>query len=327
MVSRASRMVAALVAVVLSAALIACGEDEAAAPAASSGGSGKAPETSELTLSLLPIVAFAPVHLAVQEGYFKAEGLSVKVRNVQTGAIGVSSLLSGDSQFAGVSYPTVFLARQGGAPLRIVAESERGRPGYSGFTALPKSPIKSPADFAGRKVGVPGLNTIGPIMLSSALAEQGVDYKSIEFVELPFPNMPAAMKRGDIDAAWSPEPFVTQITGREGGKIVIDVLGEEGIPEAGYVASEPFTKQNPNTVAAFKRAVRKGAALAAKDPQAVAKILPTYTQIPPALAGKVTTPQFVATNDVAKVQDLAARMRKIGALEKDADVATFMDAQ
>jgi NitT/TauT family transport system substrate-binding protein len=321
-----SRPLAALAAatVLLAGALGACGgEDE---PQAAAGGGDGAVEQRELSLSLLPIVAFAPVHLAIQEGFFQEEGLTVEVRDVQTGAIGVSALLSGDAQFAGVSYPTVFLARQGGAPLRIVAESERGRPGYSGFTTVRGSSVREPGDLAGKKVGVPGLNTIGPIMLTSRLQEMGVDTSEIEFVELPFPNMEAALRRGDIDATWSTEPFVTQIESG-GGSVVIDVLGEEGIPEAGYVASESFARENPNTVAAFKRAVRKGAALAAREPARVAQILPTYTQTPAEVAREVTPPEFVDRNDVAKVQALADRMRATGGLERDVQVAEFMDAR
>ncbi len=322
-----SRPLAALAAtaVLLAGVLSACGGDDDE-PQAAAGGSGGQVEQRELTLSLLPIVAFAPVHLAIQEGFFQEEGLTVEVRDVQTGAIGVSALLSGDAQFAGVSYPTVFLARQGGAPLRIVAESERGRPGYSGFTTVRGSSVREPGDLAGKKVGVPGLNTIGPIMLTARLQEMGVDTSQIEFVELPFPNMEAALRRGDIDATWSTEPFVTQIESG-GGSVVIDVLGEEGIPEAGYVASESFAEENPNTVAAFKRAVRKGAALAVREPERVAQILPTYTQTPAEVARKVTPPEFVDRNDVAKVQALADRMRAAGGLERDVQVAEFMDAR
>ncbi len=136
------------------------------------------------------------------------------------------------------------------------------------------------------------------------------------------PDLP----RDALEALVATEPFVTQIESG-GGRVVIDVLGEEGIPEAGYVTSESFAEENPNTVAAFKRAVRKGAALAVREPERVAQILPTYTQTPAEVAREVTPPEFVDRNDVAKVQALADRMRAAGGLERDVQVAEFMDAR
>ena len=76
------------------------------------------------------------------------------------------------------------------------------------------SGITRPRDLAGRKVSVNSLGAAGDVTIMAAVEADGGDPATIQFVEVAFPDVPAQLEAGTIDAGWVPEPFVTQLTSR-----------------------------------------------------------------------------------------------------------------
>ena len=64
------------------------------------------------------------------------------------------------------------------------------------------STLQSPKDLAGKKVAINSLNNIGDTTIRNAVEKDGGDPSKIQFVELPFPEMPAQLAAGNVDAAW-----------------------------------------------------------------------------------------------------------------------------
>ena len=77
--------------------------------------------------------------------------------------------------------------------------------------ASAKSGITRPAELAGRRVAVNSLGAAGDVTIMAAVEKDGGDPSTIKFVEVAFPDAPAQLEAGNIDAAWVPEPFVTQL--------------------------------------------------------------------------------------------------------------------
>ena len=48
-------------------------------------------------------------------------------------------------------------------------------------------------------------------MIKAALKKVGVDPNSVRLLALPFPAMRSALNNGQVDAIWTPEPFLTQV--------------------------------------------------------------------------------------------------------------------
>ena len=83
------------------------------------------------------------------------------------------------------------------------------------------SSIRTPADLAGKTIAVNALKGVGEVMIKAALKKVGVDPNSIKLLALPFPAMRSALNNGQVDAIWTPEPFLSQALTTDGARIVM----------------------------------------------------------------------------------------------------------
>jgi NitT/TauT family transport system substrate-binding protein len=290
-----------------------------------SSGSSGGPETSTITLGSLPVVDAAPAYIAEKAGYFKQEGLTVKFQQAQGGAALIPSLVSGDIQIAFSNWVSLFLAKSHGFDITLIADGDKSRPGFSGVFVMPNSPIKTPTDLAGKKIAVNTLNNVGGLVISAVLKSQGVDPASIKFVEVGFPDMGAALQRGDVDAIWVVEPFTSGVKATLSARAIIDPFSgpTAALPVGGYAVTKKFADKNPNTVAAFFRALDKAVSDANADRSKVNEVVPTYIKIDAATASKVTLPIYSATINAIELQRVADLMQQFGTLSQRLDVASF----
>jgi len=290
----------------------------------SSGSSGGL-ETSTITIGSLPVVDAAPAYIAEKAGYFKQEGLTVRFQQAQGGAALIPALVSGDIQIAFSNWVSLFLAKSHDIDLTVIADGDKAKPGFSGVFAMPDSPIKTPADLAGKKVAVNTLNNVGGLVISAVLKSKGVDPKSIRFVEVGFPDMGATLQRGDVDAVWVVEPFTTAVKSTLNARQIIDPFSgpTAALPVGGYAVTKQFADKNPKTVAAFVRALDKAVADANADRSTVNSVVPTYIKISAEAASKVTLPIYSSTPNALELQRVADLMQQFGSLTQRLDVASF----
>jgi len=290
-----------------------------------SSGSSGGPKISSITIGSLPVVDAAPAYVAEKAGYFKQEGLTVKFQQAQGGAALIPSLVSGDIQVAFSNWVSLFLAKSHGIDLTLIADGDKAKPGFSGVFVMPNSPIKTPADLAGKKIAVNTLNNVGGLVISAVLKSQGVDPKTIKFVEVGFPDMGATLQRGDVDAVWVVEPFTSAVKATLNARPIIDPFSgpTAALPVGGYAVTKQFADKNPKTVAAFARALDKAVADSNADRSKVDEVVPTYIKIDAATASKVTLPIYSATPNALELQRVADLMQQFGNLSQRLDVASF----
>lgn len=303
----------------------ACGSDDGSGSseggsASAEGGTGE-PEQAELTLGVLPTADYAAVYIAESEGYFEEEGLTVTPRVVQGGSAQVPALVGGDLDVSGVNWVGFLSAVNQGIPLRVVAEADRGTPGYSEIVSKPGSSIRDLADLAGKKVAVPATPGSCDLPVRGAMDAAGADSSEVEFVELPLPEMGPALERGGIDAACLPEPLLGAAKAQGQAQTVHDIFSGDyaDFPIVGYSVTKEFADENPNTIGALQRALDKASNLANEDEQVVRDILPSYTQLDAEQASNITLPAYPARSDPAELQRAADLMQQYDVLE-DIDV-------
>jgi NitT/TauT family transport system substrate-binding protein len=321
-VSKISRTVAGILAL----ALTACG---GGLPSGSVGGASAAPEEAEITIGLLPIVDVAPVHLAIARGLFAAEGLTVTIEAVQGGAAAIPALVGGDLDLAYGNWVSFLLANQEGIELRAIADGVAAAPGFTEFLALPESGLEGdPAAMAGKIVALNTLNNIGELALRATLVSEGVDPDDVQMTEIPFPDMPAVLERGDVDVIWASEPVPTIAKSSLGAVVVVDsfVGTMDAFPVAGYQATAEFVASNPNTVAAFQRAMSAAVALIDADPSIVAEIVPTYTGLEEDLAADIALPDYGTGLQASTLQRVHDALIEHGMLEPGLDVSALVAA-
>lgn len=281
------------------------------------------PEITDLTVGTLPIVDVAPVHIAIAEGLFSDEGLNVTPEVMQGGAAAIPALQGGDLDIAFGAWPSFLIANQEGISLRAIADGVAATEGFTEFLALPDSGLEgNPAGMAGKTVALNTLGNLGELALRSTLAAAGVDYSEVEPVEIPFPDMGAALDGGSVDVIWAVEPGVTGNKSSLGAVTIIDSYIDEmeNFPVAGYMVTTEFAEQNPNTVAAFTRAIQAAADMANSDPQVVIDIVQTYTELPAELVEQLTYPEYRGELEVANLQRVYDYMLQFGMISEGLEV-------
>jgi len=163
------------------------------------------------------------------------------------------------------------------------------------------------------------------VLVGHVVEKNGGDPSTIEFVELGFPDMPAALERGEVDAAWIFEPFVTIASGT--GSQVLTHLLVETDPElmlSVYFADERYISDNPEITEKFVNATKRSLDFANENPDEVREILSTYTQIPDDVRAKVVLPRYPSEVNVDSLELLAELAQKDGLIGEGFEVGTVL---
>ena len=276
--------------------LAGCGGDDE--PAATPG-TNSATAIDEVTVGVIPIVDVAPIYLGDQKGFFTNRNIKLTLTPAQGGAAIVPGVVSGEFQFGFSNVISMMLAQANNVPIKIVSNGNNstGQPGndFGGVVVKGDSPIQSAADLAGKSVAANTLKNIVETTVRDSVRQAGADPSTVEFVELPFPDMPAALEAGRVDAVFVVEPFLTA-TLDDGGRVVASSFAEvaPNLTVAVYFTSTELATSNPDLVRRFTEAMQESLAYADAHPDEVRQSLSTYTQISPEVAAKLILPKWPA---------------------------------
>lgn len=291
----------------------------------SEGGNGQV-EKANLRVGALPINDLAPLHLAVKNGYFQQEGLNVEIITAPDGGAALSATIGGDYDITYSSYVPFFAAQAKGiAPLKIVADCASAAPNTTVIMTSPQSSVRTPQDLAGKTIAISGPGTISELLVKATMGAHGVSFANSEFPAIPFINMPAALQRGDVDAAILTEPFLTQAARDSGAVPVVDTATGplEDLPLTGYGATADFCETNPKTVAAFQRVMIRAVA-ESQDRSKIEPLLPEFAKIDPETAAIISLLNFNARPDATRLQRVPRLMKEYGFINRDIDVASMI---
>ena len=128
-----------------------------------------------------------------------------------------------------------------GIPVSVVALSHR----HGDILTVAKD-INTVKDLKGKRVAIPHRMSVHNILLAQALKKEGLTLKDVEWIEMPPPDMPAALARGDIKGFIVAEPFGTKAIQAGFGK---ELLNAKDIwPDyicCGLVFNPEFIKSYP----------------------------------------------------------------------------------
>lgn len=197
---------------------------------------------------------FAGYFLAMDQGYYTAEGLDLTYLPGGPDVIPEGTIVAGRADLALTTPDTTIKAIvEQGAKFKIIGAQYQKNP--IGIVSLAKNPIMAPADMVGKTIAVPPVNTIS---VEALLAMNGIDRASVNIV--PYAYDPTPLIKGEIDASLD---FTTNVP------YTIKTMGEEAVSfllyDFGYtiyndtvVVTEDILAAKRKELVAWLRASRKG---------------------------------------------------------------------
>jgi NitT/TauT family transport system substrate-binding protein len=282
----------------------------------------------QVKVGIIPILDVAPIYLGKEKGFFTSRNIELTLESGQGGAAIVPGVVSGQFQFGFSNVTSLLIAQSRGLPLKVVsngvASTGKDKADFGGVVTRDDS-IKTAADLAGKRVAVNTLKNIGDSTIRASVRKAGGDPSSIKFVELAFPDMPAALQADRVDAIWVVEPFLSTSLG-EGGRLVASnyVDTAPDLTVAVYFTSEQLTKDDPDLVKRFTEAMNESLTYADSHPDEVRAILGTYTKIDEKLRASLVLPKWPAQINEASLQTLITLGEKDGIFSGTPDLAKLL---
>ena len=257
-------------------------------------GSSREPLNPRVVLKMGAVGALsdAGIFVALDRGFFKAEGLDVELVTFKNGPQIIPSLATGQTQVSGATVsPSLFNALARGVDMKLVTDKGQVSKGF-GWAALAvrsdlAGTIKDYKDLKGRRIALATKNVSLFTQLAKALEMGGLTVDDVDFAEIGFAEMMPAFVNRAIDAAMVIEPFTALLAER---RIAVRWRGVEDYypfkAQNGVVLyAEKFMRQQPDAarrwMVGYLRGVRtyQQALASGQEIDAIYATLAKYTDV------------------------------------------------
>lgn len=298
--------------------MTACGNGDDAAP-------GEDGELTPISVGVLPIVDNAAIYLGDQEGFFEDAGLDLTLEQAQGGAALLPAVMSDEMDFGFSNVTSLLIAESQGLDVEILAggSATTGDPeeDFAAVVVPEDSEIEDITDLEGAEIAVNTLSNISDSTISAAVEAEGGDPSSIDYVEMPFPDMPGALSNGTVDAAAAVEPYQT-ITQNDGARAIFSnyAYPVEDLTVATWFSSNDYVEQNPEVVEAFTEAMAESQRYADENPDAVREILPSYTDLEEDVIEQLTLSHYPAAVNMDSLEQINQISAETGVINEEVDL-------
>jgi NitT/TauT family transport system substrate-binding protein len=233
----------------------------------------RADEAVTLRLKWLNQAQFAGFYLAREKGFYKSEGLNVNVQPGGPDFPAVQMVTGGNEQFGVTGADQILIARSKGVPVVALAVIYRRNPFV--LFSLAKSGIKSPADYAGKKIGVK-IGGNEELIYRAVLAKANVDKSTLTEMPVKFDMTP--LLSGTVDV-W-PGYLINEVLAAKEKGFDVNVVypSDYGIDLYAdtLFTTETMLRDKPELVKKFVTATLKGWNEAIAAPEEGAKATLKY---------------------------------------------------
>src|SRR6478672_9279539 len=234
---------------------------------ASSGGA-----SNKIRVGYIGLTCEAPIFSAVENGFFKEEGLEVEMVKCEWANYKDVLALGGyDITHHLVMY---FLKPiEQGLDVKFTGGIHRG---CLRVQAPPNGKINSIADLRGKRIGVPGMGTPLFIFANRVLGAHGIDAsKEITWRVFPAGELGLALEKGEVDAVADSEPIGSLLVAQGKVRNVADQALDAPYKDeycCAVLVNGKFLARNPKASAASTRALLRAAKWVDANPAAAAKL-------------------------------------------------------
>lgn len=281
---------------------------------------------TKVRVGYIGITCEAPIFSAVENGFFKEEGLAVELVKCEWSKYKDVLALGGFD----VTHHLIMMFLkpiEQGLDVKMTAGIHRG---CLRVQSAAGGPIKEVADLRGKRIGVPGMGTPPFIFANRVLGSSGIDPKTeIEWRSYPAGELGLALQKGEIDAVATSEPIGTLLLAEGKVQNVADQAKDLPYSEeycCAVIVNGKFLAQNPGPSAAATRALLKGAKWVETNPRSAARLsvekgyLASNPELNTTAIGNLRYIPSITGGEGA-VLTAATGMKKAGMLSPETDVA------
>ena len=207
-------------------------------------------------------IFYAPQYVAIEEGYFKDEGLDMTIITGYGADKSIPAVISGEADIGFMGAEASIYAYQEGATDPVVNFAQLTQRAGNFLVAREEMPDFKWEDLKGRKVLGGRKGGMPEMVFEYILKKNGIDPQKDLTIDLSIDfGSTAAAFTGDDSAAYTVEfePSAT-ILEKEGAGHVVASLGEASgyVPYTSYSVKTSYMKENPEIIQKFTNALQKG---------------------------------------------------------------------
>jgi taurine transport system substrate-binding protein len=224
-----------------------------------------------------------PVYYALENGNFSESDLKVGWEFFGTSSGRMTALMSGDIDVAGTGVVSaITLMAQGVNRFYVIGVPDNfGR--VEGLFAV--EGIESITDLKGKTIGTTFASSAHTLVLD-LMAQNGLTERDIDVINIPAPEIPAAIQAGQIDACATWTPYFNTVANLPGVKLIADdtdfsLFKDYGVtpgPDV-LVVSKRFADRNPEIVKDFVKVYFGATESLGKEPEKAVSVLTELTQM------------------------------------------------
>lgn len=214
------------------------------------------------------------IYTAIERGYYAEEGLDVKVRFPANETDGITLVAAGKAEL-GVYYQHDAVQAVANQKVGVKSIGAICQAPLNVIVSMKDKNVNSPKDFVGKTVGYGG-TVLSEALVRSMMKNVGEDPESVNLLNVGFDLM-SSMTTGQVDATIGclVNHEIPQME-EEGFEVSWFPLTDYGVPnfyEVCFLANTRMIDAEPEVLAGFLRASKKGFDDFKADPDATLKIL------------------------------------------------------
>ncbi len=207
---------------------------------------------------------YLPLTITERLGYFKDEGLNVRISDFAGGTRSLEAVVGGSADVVSGSYEHTINMQSRKQHFQAFVLSGAAPQISVGIVASRAASYKSPKDLKGLKVGVSAPGSSTNMVVNFLLAKGGLKPSDVSIIGTGAgATVIAALEQGRVDVLSQTDPAMTMLEKEGKIKIIAETRTPEGteklfggpMPAASFYAPEEYVKKNPNTVQALTNAM------------------------------------------------------------------------
>lgn len=283
-------------------------------------------ETTLINAGTIPSDVSSVLVYGIDRGAFKRAGLDIVLTTLTSGPVVANAVAGGSLDVGAANVGSLCVARSRGVPFKIFAPAGIADEAANGdiIAVRTDSPIKTAADLTGKTVGIVALKTMQHAAALAWIDKHGGDSKSVKFIEVPFPEMGAALDTHRVDAALPTEPFTTSLRSHVRSIGLQWDAMKMPFPIFAFFATETWLAAHGDAAATFASVIRQTAVWANAHRKETAVMLAKFAHLDPQIAATMGRSTFGTTLDAGSIQQIVDIQVKYGMMAKPIDPADLI---